>query len=136
MVPDPLREPRSDGPALDHVEGAALVESRRSELAAAPGDAAKERPLLVTRDTRRGEVGIDLGLGIVMGGQLVKLPHLLVEPEPPTLAVLVVVRDPHVDDGADPGKGVNHDADERPVAQTDHGVGLDRVEKCSGLLGG
>ena len=51
-----------------------------------------------------------------MGGHLVALAALFVEPEPPALALPKVVLGPHCSDSADPRKGVDHHSDQRTVA--------------------
>src|SRR5438067_7494334 len=47
-----------------------------------------------------------------------------VEPNPTAFSVLVVIFDAHVDHGRDPCERVAHEADDRPIAQTDSVVGL------------
>ena len=84
-----------------------------------PSDGAEERPLPVAGDARGLDVGVEVRLGVVVGGQLVELAALLVEPEPPPLAVGVVVLDLHAEHGRDAGEAEDHDADEGPVAEPD-----------------
>jgi len=62
------------------------------------------------------------------------LAALLVQAEPPTLTLGVVVFDLEADRGADSGEGVDHDADQRSVAETTDGVRLDCVEKFTSLV--
>ena len=87
-------------------------------------------------DARGRDVGVKVRFGVVVGGHLVELAAFLVEANPPAFAVLVVVLDLHADDGADAGEAVDHDADERPVAEADHGGGVDAVEKLAGFFRG
>ena len=85
------------------------------------GDGAEERPLPVAGDARGLDVGVEVRLGVVVGGHLVELAALLVEAEPPPLAVGVVVLDLHAEDGGDAGEAEDHDADEGPVPQAERG---------------
>src|ERR1700756_1561354 len=77
-------------PPLDHGPDIIAVHRPLSELAM-PVQAAKERPFLIPPQASGFEVHIHIFLGVVMRGHLVALAALLVEPEPPALAVLVVV---------------------------------------------
>ena len=71
-----------------------------------------------------------------MAGHLVPLAAFLVQPKPRPLAMLEIVSDPHRHRRADPGEAVDHDPDQRPVAQSDQCGGLDRVQQLARLLGG
>jgi hypothetical protein len=71
----------------------------------------------------------------VMRGHLMALAAFLTQPDPPALALGVVVLDAHGDDGADTGEGEGHDADQRPVAQPDHGRDIDAVRQLACLFG-
>ena len=70
-----------------------------------------------------------------MGRHGVLLAALLVQADPPALALGVVVLDPHGDGGADAGEGVGHQRDQRPVAQANQGGDVDTVEQLAGLVG-
>jgi molybdate-binding protein len=70
-------------------------------------------------DAGGGDIFVDEGLELVVRRHLMALAAFFVEPDPPALALGVVVLDAHGDDGADAGEGVGHDADERAVAQPD-----------------
>ena len=74
------------------------------------------------------EVGIQVLLGVMVSGDLVELAALFVGAEPPELALLVVVLDVHGDDGADPGEGIDHGGQQRPVADPGGPGDVDRVE--------
>ena len=77
------------------------------------------------------------------------LAAFLVQAHPAAAALYEVVADLHLQHSAHAGKGVDHRADQRPVAQTDErrllgfgsvlalrlSDGLDAVEQLSGLLG-
>ena len=66
-------------------------------------------------------------------GDFVTLAALLVEAKPPALPLRVEVLDAHVGDGADAAEGVDHDGDERAIAQADEGLRLDRLEEAARL---
>jgi hypothetical protein len=96
--------------------------------------ASKEGAFLVVADPGRCNVGVDVFFGVVARRHLVAFAALLVEPKPPALAILVVIRDAHMDGGTDTREGVAHQGDERPVSQADNGIGFNRIKKCAGLV--
>ena len=65
---------------------------------------------------------------------LVVLAALLVQPEPPALALGEVVLDPHRKRRADPREAVDQDADERPIAKADQAVCRDALEQLMRFL--
>ena len=67
----------------------------------------------------RVEIGVDGGLGEVVRRNIVPLPALLVQPDPPALPLREVVLDAHPDHRTDAAERVDHDADERPVSKAD-----------------
>jgi hypothetical protein len=54
--------------------------------------------------------------------------------KPPALAGGVIVLDPHRGDRADACEAVNHDTDQRAIAQADERRGIDAFEQAPGLL--
>jgi len=69
-----------------------------------------------------------------MRWHVVALAAFFVEAHPPALALRVIIRDRHADDGADPGEGVGHDADQRAIAQPDDGRGVDASQQPPRLI--
>ena len=67
-------------------------------------------------------------LQIMMRQYLVAFAAFFVQTHPPALSLRVIVLDAHGDDGADPGKGIGHGGDQRPVAPPDDGRGVDAVQ--------
>ena len=65
------------------------------------------------------EIFVEELLELVVRRHVVALAAFLVQPQPPALAVGKIVLDLHPNDGADPRKAVDHDADQRAVAQPD-----------------
>ena len=59
----------------------------------------------------------------------VVLTALFLEPQPPALALLVVVLNAHADDGRDARKAVDHHSQQSAVAQAAEGRRVDRVEQ-------
>jgi hypothetical protein len=100
---------------------------------AAPGGAEKGR-LPCIADAGGVDVGIEIGLEIVVRRHLMPFAAFLVQPDPPALTLGVVVLDPHGDDSAYAGEGEGHDADQRPIAQPDDGRGVDAVQQLACLF--
>ena len=98
------------------------------EFAGPAAGGAEEGPLTVVADAGGGEIFVDKGVELVVRRHFVALAAFFVQPYPPALAVRVVVVDAHRDDGADAGEGVGHDADQRAVAQTDDGRGVEPLQ--------
>ena len=62
-------------------------------------------------------------------GKAYLLAALLAQPQPPALALQVVVVDVHVHDGRHPREAVDHHPEQRLVGQTSDGRRVDRVDK-------
>ena len=71
---------------------------------------------MLGRDPGRGEIGVEIRLGLVVDRHGVVLPAFFLEPQPPALALLVVVLDAHPDDGRDACKAVDHHGQQRAIA--------------------
>ena len=81
-----------------------------------PVDRAEEGAFLLGGDACRCEIGIHVIGGVVVGGHLVPLAALLMQPEPRLAAFDVVILHLHAEGGTDAGEAVDHDADQGPVA--------------------
>ena len=112
-----------------------------------PAAVREKRPVEILGDAGGGEVGVEVQLQFVMTGDGMLLAALLVQPKPSAATLQEVVPDPHSQNGADAGEGVDHGADERPIAQADQqgflGFGAvavlhgpDAVEQGAGFLCG
>ena len=113
-----------------------------------PAAVPEKRPAQVLGNASGSEVRVEVQLQVVMTGNYMLLAALLVQPDPAAAPLHEVVPDPHSQDGADAGEGVDHGADQRPVAQTNqqgfpgfgpiavlHGSdGPDAVEQGAGFL--
>jgi hypothetical protein len=102
--------------ALDYRQGLAGGEPAVG-VPAPPVQAAKQRPPLLAGGAGLVQVGVEEPLRLVVGRHLVVLATLLVQPQPPALALLVVVLHAHPQHGPDPGEAVHHDANLGAVAQ-------------------
>ena len=131
------REPGLAGAALDHLERTHPRHPPFLEHVAAPGLAApEERSSPVLAGPRDLEVGVDVALRHVVGGDDVVPSAFLVEPEERPSPLGVVVGDPERDRRAHPREAVDEDAEERAVAEARQGRDVDAVEERPGLLGG
>ena len=111
-------ESRLSGAALDHLERTQARHRPVLEGIAPPGLAAPEEgPAAVFADAGGLEVGVDVFLGRMVGGDDVVPPALLVEPEERARTLGVVVGDPERDGGARSREAVDEDAEERAVTK-------------------
>ena len=104
------------GPPLNHAVGVLLPQGLGGEQAGAAGGRPEKRPVEILGDAGGGEVGVEVQLQVVMTGDCMLLAALLVQTDPAPATLHEVVPDPHTQNGADACEGVNHGADERPVA--------------------
>src|SRR5262245_29830673 len=73
--------------------------------------AERKRALAAVTDTGHVEVGVEIGVERMMRRHLVALAAFFMQPDPPTLALGVVVLDAHRHHGADAGEGEDHHAE-------------------------
>jgi len=109
------------GAALDHAPGIHPVHRCGRECAGASYRGAEQGALRLVADAGGAQIFVEEGFEFVVGRHLVALTAFLVQAYPPALAAGVVVLDFHRNDGADAREAVNHDADQRPIAQADQG---------------
>ena len=79
-------------------------------------DGAEEGAFLLAGDACRRDIGVQVILGVVVGGHLVPLAAFLVQAEPGPAAFGVIILDLHAEGGADAGEAEDHDGDQCPVA--------------------
>ena len=129
--------PRAEigGSALDHAPGIGPVHRLLGQGAGAAGGGAEEGGLAAVTDACRLYVGVEVGFQGGMCRHFMPLDAFLTQPDPPAFAVGVVVFDAHGDDSADAGEGEGHHANQRAVAQPDHGRGVDAVQQLACLFG-
>ena len=109
-------EPCLAGSPFDHPQNVRPRHRRISGLVAAIDRAEEGSPLVLFGKAGFGQVSVHIGFGVVVGRHLVKLAALLVQAEPPSLAVLVLVRDLHASDGSHAGERVAHDAEDGSIS--------------------
>ena len=122
-------------PPLNHVECIGAGQRPLGELPRPPDGTPEQRPFLVLSDPSRPDVAVEILLERMVRRHLVIFPALLVEPEPPALALGEVVLDPHGQRRADPREAVNKDGEERPVTKSDQRIRGDALEQRVRFLG-
>ena len=123
-----LAEPDGLDASLDHPEHIHPAHPARAEPDRTRHRAPQGRVFL-DRDSGRGEIGVEIGLRLVVDRHGVVFTAFLLEPQPPALALLVVVLDAHADDGRDARKAVDHHAQQRAIAQASDGRRVDGVQQ-------
>lgn len=113
-------QPGGAGAGLHHHQCVVGVQWFQGELAAAIYRA-EQKPLGVGA-ARRFEVGVEMFLRMVMHGNFQALSSLLVQAQPPALAILIIILGPEFDHGPDATKAVYHDGDEGAITEP-----IDRV---------
>ena len=149
MVSDPGFDAGAARPPLDHAVGVLLPQGLAGEHARLAHRRLEQRRVRISRDAGGGDVFVEVLLQTVVTGNLMLLAAFLVQAHPAAAALYEVVADLHLQHSAHAGEGIDHRADQRPVAQTDQrrlfgfgsvlafrlSDGLDAVEQLSGLLG-
>ena len=102
---------------------------RRRAHPAGPRHRAPQGCVFLGRDPGCVEIGVERGLRLVVDRQGVVLAAFFLEPQPPALALLVVILDAHADDGRDARKAVDHHGQQGAIAQAAEGRGVDGVEQ-------
>ena len=92
-------------------------------------DGAEYETLAVVRNAGSLHVGIEIFFHLLVDRDFQPLAAFLMQPQPPALAILEVVRTPEPHDGADPPEAVDHHADERAIAQAFGRARLDRLDQ-------
>ena len=128
-------DPGRKRPPANHPPDIGLEQGIAGQLARSPARRAEERSFPVLGDAGRLDVLVEVAVQIVVGRHRVLLAALLMQPDPAAAPLHKVVLDPHRNRGADAGKGVDHQADQRPIAQAGQGIGVDRIEQCPRLVG-
>ena len=73
---------------------------------------------------------------IVVARHLMLFTAFFVQPHPGAPALHIDIVDLHLDHRTDPGEGVDHQADQRAVAQAGDSRGVDGIDQRSRLVGG
>jgi len=91
-------------------------------------DSAKQRRILFASNPGRGDVGVQVLLGLALNGYLVRLSAFLPQRDLPAFALLVLIVHVHADNGSDTGEAEHHDGDQGPVAEASDGTYVDSLE--------
>ena len=133
MIADRRRDPGLPRPPADHLPGVRLGERPVRQRFAVPVDGPEHDPLAILPEAAAVEIVVEVGLEGVVAGHLVPLAALLVEPHPQPPVLGVEVLDLQRERGTDAGEAVDHQSDQRPVAEPDRFRRVDRVEELSRL---
>lgn len=124
------------GPAFHELPNMEPAHRFAREIAVGARVESSEEGALPIAANRGGlKVSVDVGLQIVVGRHLDNLAILLVQPEPPTLALLKIIFDLERYDRANAGERVAHGGQDSPVTEPDDRGCVDRIEKLPSLLG-
>jgi len=99
------------------------------ELIGTAAGRAEEGRLLRFKDAGRLQIGIKIAFQVMMARHFMALAAFFMQAHPPAFAGGIVILDPHRYDGAHARETVGHDADERPIAQTNQRRDIDAVEE-------
>ena len=130
-----VRQSDIAGVPLSETQGVVRMQPMRSQFAAAV-QRSEERTVSVAGNTGTVKVGVHVLLGLVVGGYFVELAALLVQSNPPSLSVLVVVGDVHAHDCSDARETEDQDADQCPVPEAADRTRVDGIEKLPAFLSG
>jgi hypothetical protein len=133
MVADPGRDPRRGRATPHHLIGAGLGQRGAAQPPRPAHDRAEQRPSGVPRQIAAVDIGMEIRLEIVVARHRVALAALLVELHPQPSVLDEHVLDPAGQRRADPREGVDHQRDQRAVAQANARRHVDRVEQRARL---
>ena len=120
---------------LDHPEHIHAAHPARAHPAG-PRHRAPQGRVFLGRDSGRGEIGVEIGLRLVVDRHGVVFAAFFLEPQPPALALLVVVLHAHADDGRDARKAVDHHGQQGAIAQASEGRRVDHALQQQPRFGG
>ncbi len=117
------------GAPADHRIGVARRQHGAGELAGAAADGAEQRPLGVVADAGLVEIGGEVGLKVVVAGHGMRLAAFLPQPHPKAAVLREHVLDLHAERSADAREAVDHEGNQRPVAQSRRRRDVDGIEQ-------
>ena len=137
MVADRRVDPRSGRAPAHHLISAGLGQGGLAELPGAAPDGAEQRRAPVSGAIPRQPAAIDISVEIfveiVVAGHFMPLAALFVQSHPQAPVLHKDVVDAHRQRRADPRERIDHEADQRPVAQPDRCGHVDRVDQLARL---
>jgi hypothetical protein len=123
------------GAAADHRIGVRLRQDCAGELAGAAANRAEQRPLGIVAQARAVEIGDEVLIEVVVTRHRVPLAAFLVQPHPEPAVLRVDILDRHAERRANAGEGVDHQPDQRAVAQANRRCDIDAIEQLAGFGG-
>lgn len=118
----------------DHLVGAGLGQGIAAELAGAAPDRLEQEGVRLLAQAGALQVVTEISFEFVVAGHLMPLAALLVQPQPEPALLHEHVLDPQAERRADAGEGINHEANQRPVAEARYGRDFDRVQELARLV--
>ena len=86
-------------------------------------------PLGIVTQAATVEIGNKVFFEVVVAGHLVPLAALLAQPHPEPAVLRADILDRHAEGRTDAGERIDHQRNQRPVAQTGDGASVDAVEQ-------
>ena len=124
-LPSLVSIPAAAARRADHRVGVPLRQHGARQLAGAAADRAEQRPLGIVAQAGAVEIGDEV---FFVTGHRVPLAALLAQPHSEPAVLCEHVLDRHAERGAHAGEGIDHERDQRAVAQAGDGPGVDAVE--------
>ena len=121
--------PAATATSADHRVGVRLRKHGARQLAGAATDRAEQWPLRIITQLRAVEICDQVFFEVVVAGHRVPLAAFLAQPHPQPAVLRVGIFDRHAERRADPGEGVDHEGDQRAVAQARVRRDIDAVEQ-------
>ena len=128
VVADPSGDVGRLRPPLHHRAGVGSGVGGPRKFGRAAPDRPNQRPVAVSSDAGPIEVGMQVGFEVVLTGQVHRLAAFLTQPHPQAAVLHVHVLHPHGSGRANAGEGVDHQPDQRSIAQADGRAHVDGVE--------
>ena len=113
----------------DHRIGVCLRQHRARELVGATADRAEQRPLGIVSEVGAVEICRQVFFEIVVARHRVALAAFFPQPYPQPAVLCVDILDRHAERRANPSEGIDHQPDQRAIAQTGMCRHIDAVEQ-------
>jgi len=135
MIANPRFDARRFGAPADDAVSVLLEEGIGCELAGLSASAAEEITVNVAANASRFDIVVQILIKTMVTGDVVLLAAFFVQTHPPAAPLDKIVANLHLNDGADPGETVDHDADQGAVAQAEEIRPAGRLRIIGGFLG-
>jgi hypothetical protein len=117
MIANPGFDPSRFRATADDAVSILLMQGIACKLSGLTAGSAEKVALNVITDASRFDIVVQILIQTMMTGDVVLLAAFFVLADPSATPLDKIVANPHLNDGADPGQAVDHDADESAVAQ-------------------